>query len=126
MTADKITQTPEFDQDQSDFRGRLRGLELYLAGDESGPNDESLARAVRAFAAVAQIEKQGRDLIRPRLLDGPRPGLDDSDCEVDLEWIDCQRPESVAVFTWIGDVYMLWLATLNENCEIVGLEMTNW
>jgi hypothetical protein len=39
-----------------------RGLELYLAGDESGPNDESLARAVRAFAAVAQIEKQGRDL----------------------------------------------------------------
>src|SRR5258706_10513194 len=63
------------------------GVELLISGDSSGPVVDSLDRAIRVFDFLDKIEREGRDLIRPKIMN-----------DVNLLWIDCQKAKTIAVF----------------------------
>jgi hypothetical protein len=102
------------------------GVEIELSGDSSGPTVESLNRAIQAFNSVEKIEKEGRDLIRPIILNTPSAAPDVSDYEAELLWIDCKQIRATVVFAWAGSPYVKWTATLNAANDLIDLEETFW
>lgn len=98
------------------------GVEILLSGDISGPRSDSLDRAVQVFRSLDKIEKERRDLIRPKILNAPSTDFDVTHYEVDLLWIDCQQIKVTVGFKWEGYAYISWQATLNETNKITGLQ----
>ncbi len=97
-------------------------VELLISGDSSGPSPDSLDRAIHAFNSHEKIKKEGRDLIRLKIINETSPDNDITHFEADLLWIDCQQTKTIAVFKWDGYTYIKWEATLNETDDIINLQ----
>ena len=102
------------------------GIEFIISGDSSGPAPDSLDRAILAFNSLEKIEKEGRDLIRPKIINGASPDHNVTHFEANLLWIDCQQINTIAVFNWEGYIYVRWDATLNETNNIINLQEQTW
>jgi len=98
------------------------GVEILLSGDSSGPSSDSLDRAVRVFKSLEKIEKEGRDLIRPKIVNAPSTDFNVTHYEADLYWIDCQQTKIMVGFIWEGYAYVSWQASLSETNDIVDLQ----
>jgi hypothetical protein len=98
------------------------GVEILLSGDISGPAPDSLDRAVQVFRSFDNIEKEGRDLIRPKIVNTPSTDFDVTHYEADLLWIDCRQINITVGFRWEGYAYISWQATLNEINSITDLQ----
>ena len=99
------------------------GIEILLSGDSSGPAHDSLERAIKAFKSLEIIEKEGRELIRPQLMNLP-PDFDVTHYDANILWIDCQHTKTTVVFNWEGLAYVMWDATLDEMNNIINLQLT--
>ena len=81
-------------------------LELYIAGDASGPDPRSLARARQLAEQVAHILAQGIARIAPEVTTAPPP------VEITLDFIDACVSPPVAYFHVDepsgGLVYLEW------------------
>ena len=99
-------------------------VEILLSGDSSGPSQGSLRRAVQVYNSLEKIVKEGRDLIRPMILNEPSADPSATDYEAYLSWIDCQQENTTVIFVWIGFPYVKWIATLNEKNDIINLQET--
>ena len=97
-------------------------VEILLLGDSSGPAQGSLHRAVQVYKSLEKIDKEGRDLIRPLILNVPSANSSATDYEAYLSWIDCQQENTTVIFLWIGFPYVKWIATLNEKNDIIDLQ----
>lgn len=102
------------------------GVEILLSGNSSGPAPDSLERAIQAFNSLEKIEQEGRESIRPIIMNAPTPARDVNDYEANLLWIDCQQTKTIVVFNWDGFTYVRWDATLNEENRIIDLQQTTW
>ncbi len=98
------------------------GVEILLAGDSSGPTSDSLERAVHVFKFLEKIEKEGRDLIRPRIVNALSTDFPVKHHEADLRWIDCQQTKTTVGFHWEGYAYVSWDASLNDTNDVVDLQ----
>jgi len=101
------------------------GIEILLSGNSSSPDYDSLERAVKAFKSLEKIEKEGRELIRPQLMNF-QPDFVVKHYDANILWIDCQQITTIAVFNWEGLVYVRWDAMLNDANDIVDLHETTW
>ena len=101
------------------------GIELLLSGNSSGPDHDSLERAAKAFKSLEKIEEEGRELIRPQLMNLP-PDFDVTHYDANTLWIDCQQTRTIAVFHWEGFVYIRWDATLSETNSIIDIQRVFW
>jgi hypothetical protein len=99
-------------------------VEILLSGDSSSPAQSSLDRAVQVYTSLEKIDKAGRDLIRPIILNAPSADPSATDYEAYLSWIDCQQANTTVIFVWIGFPYVNWIATLNEKNDIIDLRET--
>jgi len=102
------------------------GIELLISGDPSGPTSDSLSRAIHVFNSLEKIEREGRDLIRPKIIKGASPDHDVTHFEANRLWIDCQQINTIVVFHWDGYTYVRWDATLNETNNIIDLQEKTW
>ena len=90
------------------------------------PAPDSLERAIQVFKSFGNIEKEGRDLIRPIIMSTPSPERHAMQDEASLSWIDCQQEKTIVVFIWDGLPYVRWDATLNEENRIIDLQERTW
>jgi len=98
------------------------GVEILLSGDPSGPDDDSLERAVKVYKSLEKIEKEGRELIRPQIIN-LEPDINVAYSDARILWIDCQQVKTKAVFDWIGFVYMNWDAIISEANDIIDIQL---
>src|SRR5215216_5992408 len=82
------------------------GVDILLSGDLLTPDSDSVERAVQVFQSLDKIEKEGRDLIRPKIMSASSQGIDVTHYEAALLWIDCQQRDTIVVFNWEGFPYV--------------------
>lgn len=86
-------------------------LEIHIACGLDSPDSNSIKKAVQVLSAQVSICRQARD---------------ESNQDVEIAWFDCTCSQVSVAFTDARDVYILWLATLDNGSKVLDMIEGKW
>lgn len=100
--------------------------EFLISGDEHGPEPESLRRAAKVMSLLSAHETSWKEQVLHVIKATFYPAEEILLDRLDLLWVECLTPETVLVFNYEPDIYVLWKALVTGDQRLSQITYDTW